>query len=205
MKEKKVATELIGVTIGPKASQDILRTAMAMGIDRGIHIETDLRPDQELQPLAVAKALESLIKKEDPSLVILGKQSIDSDNGQVGQLLGGLLNWPQGTYTIKLDIADNKANIERETDAGSEEVTLNLPAVLTTDLRLNTPRYATLPNIMKAKKKPIDVISLESLGIDTKPRNVVVKVEEPPVRKAGIFVENVDQLVEKLKNEAKVL
>jgi electron transfer flavoprotein beta subunit len=209
LKEKKIATELVAVSIGPKASQDSIRTALAMGIDKGIHIETNLRTDQELQPLAVAKILKEVAKKEDAKLVVLGKQSIDSDNGQVGQMLAALLNWPQVTFASKLTFSDDKQSltVDRETDKGSEVVQVSVPAVVTADLRLNEPRYASLPNIMKAKKKPIESIPADKLidAKDLQPRIIVVKVEEPAARKAGEIVDSVDALINSLKNKAKVI
>eukprot|EP01039_Chlorochromonas_danica_P008801 gene8801-9705_t len=209
LKEKKVVSEVVAVSVGPKASQDVLRTALAMGADRAILVETDLRPDADLQPLAVAKTLAHLAQQEKVDLIVLGKQSIDSDNGQVAQMVAGLLDWPQATFISKvtLTVQDNnkQALIERETDSGVETVTLSLPAVLSVDLRLNEPRYPTLPNIQKAKKKPLDVVAASTLAIDFAPQNKVLQVEEPPARKAGSFVENVDGLLDKLRNEAKVI
>jgi electron transfer flavoprotein beta subunit len=209
LKEKKIATELVAVSIGPKASQDSIRTALAMGIDKGIHIETNLRTDQELQPLAVAKILKEVAKKEDAKLVVLGKQSIDSDNGQVGQMLAALLDWPQVTFASKLTFSDDKQSltVDRETDKGSEVVQVSVPAVVTADLRLNEPRYASLPNIMKAKKKPIETVAADSLidAKDLQPHNTVVKIEEPAARKAGEIVDSVDALINSLKNKAKVI
>eukprot|EP00349_Pseudokeronopsis_sp_Brazil_P005340 CAMPEP_0202972214 /NCGR_PEP_ID=MMETSP1396-20130829/34437_1 /ASSEMBLY_ACC=CAM_ASM_000872 /TAXON_ID= /ORGANISM="Pseudokeronopsis sp., Strain Brazil" /LENGTH=251 /DNA_ID=CAMNT_0049702387 /DNA_START=54 /DNA_END=806 /DNA_ORIENTATION=- len=203
LKEKKIATELVAVSIGPKACADSIRTALAMGIDNGIHVETNLRTDQELQPLAVAKLLKEVAKKVDAGLVIVGKQSIDSDNGQVGQMLASLLNWPQVTFASKLSFSDDKksVSVDRETDKGSEVVEVTIPAVVSADLRLNEPRYASLPNIIKAKKKPIEVIPADSLipAADLQPRNVVVRVEEPAARKAGEIVESVDALIDSLK------
>jgi electron transfer flavoprotein beta subunit len=208
LKEKKIAKEVIAVTIGPKTSEEVLRTALAMGCDKAIRIDTNMRTDQELQPLIVAKVLKQIAEKEKADMVIVGKQSIDSDNGQVGQMLAGLLDWPQSTFTSKIEIAaDHKsAQITRETDKGMEQLNISLPAVVTTDLRLNEPRYTTLPNIMKAKKVKIDPISLDSLNLgDLKPQNEVISVEEPPARKAGGLVDSVDALINKLKNEAKVI
>lgn len=209
LKEKKIATELVAVSIGPKAAQDSIRTALAMGIDKGIHIETNLRTDQELQPLAVAKLLKEIAKKEDAKLVVLGKQSIDSDNGQVGQMLASLLDWPQVTFASKVTFSDDKQKItvDRETDKGSETVEVSIPAVVTADLRLNEPRYASLPNIMKAKKKPIESLAADKLidAKDLQPRNTVLKVEEPAARKAGEIVDSVDSLIDSLKNKAKVI
>lgn len=205
LKEKKVAKEIVAVSIGPKQSQETIRTALAMGADRGIHIETSLRTDQELQPLAVAKLLKEIVAKESPDLVICGKQSIDADAAQTGPLLAGLLDWSQGTFANEVAIDGQDVTVTRETDSGVETIKLGLPAVVTADLRLNEPRYATLPNIMKAKKKKIDVLAADSLGVDLKPRIEVVEVTEPEARKAGIKVADVDQLVDKLKNEAAVI
>jgi len=208
LKEKKIATEIVAVSIGPKACQETLRTALAMGADKGIHIETEMRADQEIQPLAVAKTLKFIAERDAADLVIVGKQSIDSDSCQTGQMLAGLMQWPQCTFASSLEIADDKQSmkVSRETDAGSEDLQLSLPAVLTADLRLNEPRYATLPNIMKAKKKPIEAISADSIdGVDFAPQNEVLSVEDPPVRDAGIMVEDVDSLLGELKNTAKVI
>eukprot|EP01038_Epipyxis_sp_PR26KG_P006267 gene6267-8631_t len=207
LKEKQVASEIIAVSIGPKACLETLRTAFAMGADRGIHIESDLRTDQELQPLAVAKILKHIALRDKADLIILGKQAIDGDNCATGQMVAGLLGWSQCTFAAKIEIDKDKkvATVDRETDNGSEQLKISLPAVLTADLRLNDPRYATLPNIMKAKKKVIEVISIDSLGIDIKPANIIIKVEEPPSRKAGITVDSSDSLIDKLKNEAKVI
>jgi electron transfer flavoprotein beta subunit len=205
LKEKKVASEIIAVSIGPKQSQETIRTALAMGADRGIHIETDLRTDQELQPLAVAKILKAIVEKEAPNLVITGKQSIDADAAQTGPLLAGLLDWSQATFASNVTVEGESLTVTRETDSGVETLKLELPAVVTADLRLNEPRYATLPNIMKAKKKKIDVLAADSFGIDLTPRIEVVEVKEPAARKAGIKVADVDQLVDKLKNEAGVV
>ena len=205
LKEKKLATEVVAVSIGPKQAQETIRTALAMGADRGIHIETDMRTDQDLQPLAVAKLLSKVVEKESPELVILGKQSIDSDAAQTGPMLAGLLNWPQATFASKLEVDGSALTITRETDGGVETIAMNGPSIVTADLRLNEPRYATLPNIMKAKKKPIDAMKADDLGVDLAPRIETVEVTDPPARKAGIKVENVDELVDKLKNEAGVL
>ena len=201
LKEAGIATELIALSCGTTACQETLRTAMAMGIDRSILIETDV----ELQPLAVAKLIKAMADKEAPQLIILGKQAIDDDASQTGQMLAALLAWPQATFASKLVIAEGKATVTREVDGGLETLALSLPVVVTTDLRLNEPRYATLPNIMKAKKKPMDVISAATLGIDIAPRLTTLKVSEPPKRAAGIKVADVAQLIDKLKNEAKVL
>jgi len=201
LKEAGVASEVIVVSCGVAQCQETLRAAMAMGADRGILVQTDV----ELQPLAVAKLLKAVVEKEQPGLVIAGKQAIDDDANQTGQMLAALLGWPQATFASKVVIADGKAVVTREVDGGLETIELPLPAVITTDLRLNEPRFATLPNIMKAKKKPIDTLTPEALGVDVTPRLVTLKVEEPPKRKAGVMVGSVDELVEKLRNEAKVI
>lgn len=207
LKEKKIASEIVAVSIGPKAAQETLRTALAMGCDKGIHITTDDRIDQSVQPLSVAKVFEKLAKRDEADIIMLGKQSIDGDNCQTGQMTAALLKWSQCTFASKLDINKDakEAVVERETDTGSETRKIKLPAVITTDLRLNTPRYATLPNIMKAKKKPIETVSPEDLGVSFEPHNIVEKIDEPPTRKAGIFVDDVDTLMDKLKTEAGVL
>ena len=207
LKEKKVASEVVAVSIGPKQAQETLRSALAMGCDRAIHVATDLRLDQELNPLAVAQLLEKVVNDEQPDLVIVGKQSIDGDNGTTGPMLAELLGWSQATFAAKFDVAGDgaTAEVERETDTGTEVVKVKLPTVLTADLRLNTPRYPKLPNIMKAKKKPIETISPDDLGVDTAPRLTTLKVTEPAGREAGVIVESVTELVEKLKNEAKVI
>ncbi|MBL8658138.1 MAG: electron transfer flavoprotein subunit beta/FixA family protein [Rhodospirillales bacterium] len=201
MKEAGAVSELVAVSMGPQQCQETIRTALAMGADRGILVQAD----QELQPLAVAKLLKALVDKEQPKLVILGKQAIDDDSNQVGQMLAALLGWAQGTFASKVVLGDGKAEVTREVDGGLETVALTLPAIVTTDLRLNTPRYASLPNIMKAKKKPIETLKAADLGVDIAPRLKVLKVEEPPKRQAGIKVGSVDELVDKLKNEAKVI
>ncbi|MDB5877670.1 MAG: etfB [Variovorax sp.] len=201
LKEKGVVTEIIAVSCGDTKCQETLRTAMAIGADRGILIETT----EELQPLAVAKLLKALIDKEQPQLVILGKQAIDDDANQTGQMLAALADLPQATFASKVEVADGKVTVTREVDGGAETLTLTLPAVVTTDLRLNEPRYVTLPNIMKAKKKTLDVFKPEDLGVDVKPRLKTLKVSEPPKRGAGIKVADVAALVDKLKNEAKVI
>ncbi|XQF90237.1 electron transfer flavoprotein subunit beta/FixA family protein [Pseudoalteromonas espejiana] len=201
LKEAGTATEVIAVTIGAKASQEQLRTALALGADKAIHIETD----EKLESLHIAKLLAKLVEQESPELVILGKQSIDSDNNQTGQMLAALTNRGQGTFASKVDINNNTVNVTREVDGGLQTVALALPAVVTTDLRLNEPRYASLPNIMKAKRKPLEVIAADSLGVDLAPRVQLVSVEEPAKRSGGIIVEDVAQLVEKLKTEAKVI
>lgn len=201
LKEKGVVTEVIAVSCGVTQCQETLRTAMAIGADRAILVETDA----ELQPLAVAKILKALVDKEQPQLVILGKQAIDDDCNQTGQMLAALAGLPQGTFASKVEIVDGKANVTREVDGGLETVALSLPAVVTTDLRLNEPRYVTLPNIMKAKKKPLDTVKPADLGVDVAPRIKTLKVEEPPKRSAGIKVPDVATLVSKLKNDAKVI
>ena len=201
LKEAGTASEVIAVTIGPKASQEQLRTALALGADKAIHIETD----EKLESLHIAKLLAKIVEQETPELVILGKQSIDSDNNQTGQMLAALTKRGQGTFASKVVIENGKVNVTREVDGGLQTVALNLPAVVTTDLRLNEPRYASLPNIMKAKRKPLEVIAADSLGVDLTPRIQLISVEEPAKRTAGIIVEDVAQLVEKLKTEAKVI
>ena len=201
LKEKGVVTEVIAVSCGPTQAQETLRTAMAIGADRGILVETDA----ELQPLAVAKLLKALVDKEQPGLVILGKQAIDDDANQTGQMLAALADLPQATFASKVEIEGDKAKVTREIDGGLETLSVSLPAVVTTDLRLNEPRYVTLPNIMKAKKKQLDVVKPEDLGVDAKPRLKTLKVAEPPKRGAGIKVPDVATLVDKLKNEAKVI
>jgi electron transfer flavoprotein beta subunit len=201
LREKGVATEVIAVSCGVSQCQETLRTAMAIGADRAILVETDA----ELQPLAVAKLLKALVDKEQPGLVILGKQAIDDDCNQTGQMLAALADLPQGTFASKVDVSDGKVNVTREVDGGLETVKLSLPAVLTTDLRLNEPRYVTLPNIMKAKKKQLDMRKPADLGVDVAPRIKTLKVTEPPRRGAGVKVPDVATLVSKLKNEAKVI
>ncbi|HXP95593.1 MAG TPA: electron transfer flavoprotein subunit beta/FixA family protein [Telmatospirillum sp.] len=201
LKEAGKASEIVVVSMGPPQAQDTIRTALAMGADRGILVGSDT----ELQPLAVAKLLKAIVAKESPSLIIVGKQAIDDDSNQTGQMLAALLGWPQGTFASKLTIDGGKAEVTREIDGGMEKISLSLPAVITVDLRLNEPRYASLPNIMKAKKKPIDTLSPADLGVDASPRLVTLKVEEPTHRKAGVKVGSVAELVSKLKNEAKVI
>ena len=201
LKEKGLATELVAVSCGPTAAQETLRTALALGADRAILVESDT----ELQPLAVAKLLKALVEREQPQLVLLGKQAIDDDSNQVGQMLAALLDWPQATFASKVEIEGGRLRVKREVDGGLETVEMDLPAVVTTDLRLNEPRYATLPNIMKAKKKPLDVIKPDALGVDVAPRLVTLKVAEPPKRKGGGRVADVRELVQKLRNEAKVI
>ncbi|SDR39407.1 electron transfer flavoprotein beta subunit [Paraburkholderia fungorum] len=201
LKEAGHASEVIAVSCGLTQSQETLRTALAIGADRGVLVETDA----ELQPLAVAKLLKAVVDKEQPQLVILGKQAIDDDAGQTGQLLAALLDWPQATFASNIDIVDGMATVTREVDGGVEIVSLRLPAIITTDLRLNEPRYVTLPSIMRAKKKPIDVVKPSDFGIDPAPRLKTLKVVEPAARKAGVMVPDVAALVEKLKTEAKVI
>ena len=195
LKEKGAVEEIVVVSIGPQQAQETLRTALAMGADRGILIKTD----DMVEPLAVAKLLKAVVDEESPELVILGKQAIDDDSNQTGQMLAALLDWPQGTFASKVEIADGKASVTREVDGGLQTVALDMPAIVTTDLRLNEPRYASLPNIMKAKKKPIDMKEIGDYGVDVAPRLSVVKVTEPPVREAGEKVEDVATLVSKLK------
>jgi electron transfer flavoprotein beta subunit len=203
LKEAGVATEVVVVTAGATQCQETLRTALAIGADRAILVET--APDADLQPLAVAKILKALSDKEQAQIIILGKQAIDDDSNQTGQMLASLMDIPQATFASKVVIADGNATVTREVDGGLETISLTLPAVITTDLRLNEPRYVTLPNIMKAKKKTIDIVKPEDLGVDIAPRLKTIKVEEPPKRSAGVMVADVAALVEKLKNEAKVI
>jgi len=201
LKEKGVATEIVAVSCGGAACQETLRTALALGADRAVLVQTDV----ELQPLAVAKLLAALVRSETPQLVILGKQAIDDDANQTGQMLAALLDWPQATFASKVEIAGAKATVKREVDGGLETVEVALPAVVTTDLRLNEPRYATLPNIMKAKKKPLATLTPDALGVDVAPRLATLRVTEPAKRKGGGRVADVKELVAKLRNEAKVL
>jgi len=201
LKEKGIATEIVAVSIGPAAAQEQIRTALAMGADRGILVEHD----GIAEPLAVAKVLKALVTRESPQLVVMGKQAIDDDMNATGQMLAALLGWPQGTFASKVEIADGGAKVTREVDGGLETVALKLPAIVTADLRLNEPRYASLPNIMKARKKPIEVVKPADLGVDMAPRLAVLKVEEPPKRVAGVKVGSVAELVDKLRNEAKVI
>jgi len=201
LKEKGVATEVVAVSIGPTQAQETLRTALAMGADRAILVQTD----QDLEPLAVAKVLKAVIGEESPELVLMGKQAIDGDNNAVGQMLSALLDWPQATFASAVEISGGKAKVTREVDGGLQTLDVELPAVVTADLRLNEPRYASLPNIMKAKKKPLDIKEVGSLGVDLAPRLKVVKVTEPPKRGGGIKVETAEDLVARLKNEAGVL
>ena len=201
IKEASKATEVVAVTVGEEKAQETVRKALAVGADRGIHVTVD----GILEPLAVSKILQKIVDKEKPGLVFMGKQAIDDDCNQTGQMLSALLNWPQATFASKIDVKDNKLEVTREIDEGLETIEINVPAIVTCDLRLNEPRYASLPNIMKAKKKPIEEIAASDLGVDVSPRLEQLKVEEPPKRKAGIKVANVAELVQKLKNEAKVI
>ncbi len=201
LKEAGSATEIIAVTVGAENAQEQLRTALALGADRAILVETDL----EVEPLGISKVLKAIVEKESPNLIVMGKQAIDGDNNQTGQMLAALMNYPQATFASELKIEGEKAVVTREVDGGLQTISINLPAVVTSDLRLNEPRYASLPNIMKAKQKPLDVIKSDDLGVDLNPRITTLKVSPPPEREAGIIVESVDQLVEKLKNEAKVI
>jgi len=201
LKEAGAAAEVVAVSCGPQACQETLRTALAIGADRAILVETAV----ELQPLAVAKILASLCRKESPGLVILGKQAIDDDSNQTGQMLAALLGWPQATFASKVVLDKEKATVTREVDGGLETIAIRLPAVVTTDLRLNEPRYVTLPNIMKAKKKTLETLKPEALGVDASPRLQTLKVTEPPTRKAGVKVPDAKTLVDKLRNEAKVI
>ncbi len=201
LKEGGVATEIVVVSIGPAQCQETLRTALAIGADRAILVETAA----DVQPLAVAKILKKIVENESPQLVILGKQAIDDDSNQTGQMLAALLAWPQATFASKVKISAGAAEVTREVDGGLETIAIKLPAVVTTDLRLNEPRYVTLPNIMKAKKKQLDVVKPEALGVDVTPRLKTLKVAEPPKRKGGAMVKSVDELVDKLRNEAKAI
>ncbi len=201
LREAGVATEVIAVSIGGKSCQEQIRTALALGADRGIQVETE----GDVEPLVVAKLLKGVIEKEQPQLVILGKQSIDGDNNQTGQMLGALCNMPQGTFASEVSVDGDRVNVTREVDGGLMTVSLTLPAIITTDLRLNEPRYASLPNIMKAKKKQMDVYTPADLGVEPKAHLTTLKVEPPAERKAGIIVADVDELIDKLKNEAKVI
>ena len=201
MKEAGVVSEIVAVSIGAQQCQETLRTALAMGADRGILVETGA----EMQPLAVAKVLKAIVAKEQPKLVIVGKQAIDDDSNQSGQMLAALLGWPQAAFASAINLNGDTAEVTREVDAGLEKLTLKLPAVMTTDLRLNEPRYVTLPNIMKAKKKPLEVVKADALGVDVAPRLKTLKVQEPPKRSAGVKVADVKELVAKLKNEARVI
>ena len=201
LKEAGTIEEIVAVSMGVQQCQETIRTALAMGADRGILVQTE----DELQPLAVAKMLKAIVDKESPDMVIVGKQAIDDDANQTGQMLAALMGWPQGTFASKVELSDGKATVTREVDDGLETVALSMPCVVTTDLRLNEPRYASLPNIMKAKKKPIDTVTPEELGVDPTPRITTLKVEEPPKREGGVKVADVAELVDKLRNEAKVI
>ena len=201
LKEAGVATEIVVVSIGTAQCQETLRTGLAIGADRAILVETAA----EVQPLAVAKLLKAIVAREQPGLVIMGKQAIDDDSNQTGQMLAALLNWSQATFASKLKVSGASAEVTREVDGGLETISIKLPAVVTTDLRLNEPRYVTLPNIMKAKKKPLETLTPETLGVDVAPRLKTLKVQEPPKRSAGKMVKSVQELVEKLRNEAKVI
>ena len=201
IKEAGKATEIVAITIGDDKAQETVRKALAVGADRGIHVKAD----GIIEPLAVSKILKAVVEKEKPDLVFMGKQAIDDDCNQTGQMLAALLNWPQATFASKIDVKEKSLEVTREVDEGLETIEVNIPAIVTCDLRLNEPRYASLPNIMKAKKKPLDQMNATDLGVDTKPRIEKIKVEEPPKRKAGIKVANVAELVNKLKNEAKVI
>ena len=201
IKEAGKATEIIAVSVGEEKAQETVRKALAVGVDRGILVKVD----GIVEPLAVSKILQKIVEKEKPDLVFMGKQAIDDDCNQTGQMLAALLNWPQATFASKIDVKDKSLEVIREIDEGLETIEVNVPAIVTCDLRLNEPRYASLPNIMKAKKKPIEIINSSDLGVDTKPRIEQIKVEEPPKRKAGIKVASVEELVQKLKNEAKVI
>ena len=201
IKESGKATEVIAVTVGEEKAQETVRKALAVGADRGIHVKAD----GVIEPLAVSKILQKIVNKEKPDLVFMGKQAIDDDCNQTGQMLSALLNWPQATFASKIEVKDGKLEVVREIDEGLETIEINTPAIVTCDLRLNEPRYASLPNIMKSKKKPLEILTAADLGVDTTPRVQQIKVEEPPKRKAGIKVASVAELVSKLKNEAKVI
>lgn len=206
LKEAGKADEIVVVSIGPDKAQEQIRTAMAIGADRGILVKTDQPIDLGgIEPLAVAKMLKALVEKENPGLVIMGKQAIDDDSNQTGQMLAALLGWPQGTFASKVEMMDDGVEVTREIDGGLETIKLKMPAIVTTDLRLNEPRFAKLPDIMKAKKKPLEEMSPADLGVDTTPRLEILKVTDPPARQGGVMVQSVDELVDKLKNEAKVL
>ncbi|MDC3101962.1 electron transfer flavoprotein subunit beta/FixA family protein [Candidatus Pelagibacter sp.] len=201
IKEAGKATEIVAITVGEEKAQETVRKALAVGADKGIHVKTE----GVLEPLAISKIIQKIVEKEKPDLVFMGKQAIDDDCNQTGQMLSALLNWPQATFASNIEVKDNSLEVTREIDEGLETIEINIPAIVTCDLRLNEPRYASLPNIMKAKKKPIEEINVSDLGIDITPRVQQLKVEEPPKRKAGIKVANVAELVQKLKNEAKVI
>jgi electron transfer flavoprotein beta subunit len=205
LKEAGAATEIVAVSCGVQACQETLRTALAIGADRAILVESPGAESGDLQPLAVAKLLKALVQKENPKLVILGKQAIDDDSNQTGQMLAALLNWPQATFASKLKLSADKAEVTREVDGGLETLSIKLPAVVTTDLRLNEPRYVTLPNIMKAKKKTLETLKPDALGVDVSPRLTTLKVVEPSKRKAGVKVADAKALIDKLRNEAKVI
>ena len=201
LKESGKVKEVVAISIGEDKAQETIRKALAVGADKGIHVKAD----NYIEPLGIAKILKKIVEKEKPDMVFLGKQAIDDDCNQTGQMLSALLNWPQATFASKIEVKDNKLEVTREIDEGLETIEINVPAIVTCDLRLNEPRYASLPNIMKAKKKPIEQINASDLGVDTSPRIEQIKVEEPPKRKAGIKVSSVAELVQKLKNEAKVI
>ena len=201
LREAGTAEEVVVVSVGTSSCQEQIRTALALGADRGVLVETDV----EMQPLAIAKLLKAVIEKESPELIIMGKQAIDGDNSQTGQMVAALCGMAQATFASEIELADGRATVTREIDGGLETINISLPAVVTTDLRLNEPRYASLPNIMKAKKKPVDIYTPEDLGVDVTPRLETLKVEAPPGRQAGIIVESVEELVDKLRNEAKVI
>ena len=201
LKEAGIAEEITAITVGESSAQEQLRTALALGADKAILIETEHEP----QPLGISKALKAIVERDSPDLILMGKQAIDGDNNQTGQMLAALLGYPQATFASELKISDGKAEVTREVDGGLQTISINLPAIVTSDLRLNEPRYASLPNIMKAKQKPLESLSAEELGIDLNPRISTVKVSPPPEREAGIIVESIDELVDKLKNEAKVI
>ena len=201
IKEAGKATEIVAITVGEEKAQETVRKALAVGADKGIHVKTE----GVLEPLAVSKIIQKIVEKEKPDLVFMGKQAIDDDCNQTGQMLSALLNWPQATFASKIEVKEKSLEVTREIDEGLETIEVNVPAIITCDLRLNEPRYASLPNIMKSKKKPLEQINATDLGIDTKPRIEQIKVEEPPKRKAGVKVANVAELVNKLKNEAKVI
>ena len=201
IKESGKAEEVVVVSIGEEKSKETIRTALAMGADRGIFVNTE----SNIEPICIAKILQKIVEKENPKIVLMGKQAIDDDCNQTGQMLAALLGYGQGTFASEVDVQDGKVEVTREIDGGLQTLSLNLPAIITTDLRLNEPRYASLPNIMKAKKKPLETISSEDLGVDIAPRTETLKVSPPPERAAGIIVESVDQLIDKLKNEAKVI
>ena len=201
LKEGGAAGEIVAVSLGPQQSQETIRTALAMGADRGILVQSD----QEIEPLGVAKCLKAIVERESPDIVLMGKQAIDDDSNQTGQMLAALLGWSQGTFASKIELADGAATVTREIDGGLETLKLKTPCILTTDLRLNEPRYASLPNIMKAKRKPIDTLTTEDLGVDIDKRLELLGVAEPPKRQGGVKVGSVDELIEKLRNEAKVI